>query len=369
MQRRDFGKIAAAGALGGGLLSSAWQQPGKREVGKASYAGLSRPPMKWGIKHSLQISDLRPETLQLAKQLGFEWVRIGAISPVNPAAYKEAAKTVEAAGLKISKIGCRIHNPPEVVLNLPGRDQKIEEFKQHLRSLASIGIQIHLYSHMANSVWSTARVPTGRGGAVCREYEEGKPPLPQGGAPPTTFERMYTERELWDNWAYFAKQIAPVAKETGVHVGVHPEDPPGLTLGNVPRFMFSSFEGYKRAIEIADSPYIGMGLCCGCWLEGGPRMGRNVLETIEYFGGLKKLFVIHFRNVHAPLPHFRETYLNEGYMDMYKIMKALHKVNFEGVLVGDHFPGMVESAGPRAGQIYTVGYIQALIERANEEVL
>jgi len=28
---------------------------------------------------------------------------------------------------------------------------------------------------------------------------------------------------------------------------------------------------------------------------------------------------------------------------------------------------MVQSAGSLAGQIYTIGYIQALIERANEE--
>ena len=52
---------------------------------------------------------------------------------------------------------------------------------------------------------------------------------------------------------------------------------------------------------------------------------------------------------------------------MYKVMLALRKVNFEGVLVGDHFPRMVDLAGPIGGQIYTVGYIQALIERANEE--
>jgi mannonate dehydratase len=56
-------------------------------------------------------------------------------------------------------------------------------------------------------------------------------------------------------------------------------------------------------------------------------------------------------------------------MDMYKVMRALRNVNFEGVLVGDHFPRMVASAGALGGQMYTIGYIQALIERANEEFL
>jgi mannonate dehydratase len=346
---------------------------------EASYVGLSRPPMKWAIKHAFQIRDLKPETLQLAQQLGMEYVKFGPLPDFgvdqdaapnhDPRIYKDAVRTVEDAGLKVPKIACRVHNRPEIVLNLPGRDYWIDQLKQHIRAVASVGIQYHLYAHMANGIWSTTR-ETNRGGASTRAFDEASTDyVAYGSRGKIILDREYSEEELWANWAYFARQIAPVAEECGVKLGVHPDDPPGLTLGNGRRPIFSSFDGYKRAIEIADSPNIGMGLCVGCWLEGGPRMGRNVLETIEYFGGINKLFVVHFRNVHHPLPHFRETYLNEGYMDMYKVMRALRKVNFEGVLVGDHFPKMVDSAGPLAAQIYTIGYIQALIERANEEGL
>ncbi len=319
--------------------------------------------MKWGIKHSMQISDLAPRTLQLAKQLGMEYVNIWS----SPAKYRDIVKTVEGAGLKVAKIGNGgVHNVAAITLGLPGRDEKIEEFKQNLRALAAAGIRTQLYAHMANGVWSTAN-ETNRGGAICRAFDETKPPTAAGSSHNGPFERLYTEDELWKNWEYFVRQIVPVAEETGVKIGVHPDDPPGLTLGNVPRPIFSSFEGYRRALEIANSPNVGMGLCVGCWLEGGERMGRNVLDTIEYFGGLKKLFVVHFRNVGSPLPHFYETYLNEGYMDMYKVMRALRKVNFEGVLLGDHFPRMAAD-GP-AAQVYTLGYLQALVERANEELL
>ena len=42
------------------------------------------------------------------------------------------------------------------------------------------------------------------------------------------------------------------------------------------------------------------------------------------------------------------------------------EVGFDGVLSADHVPS---TTGPgRAGEAYTVGYIQALIERANDEV-
>jgi mannonate dehydratase len=352
MDRREFGKVALGGAMAGA--------PARRT---ASYAGLGRPPMQWGIKHSMQLPGLSEADLQLAKQLGMEYVNLWS----SPDKYQEIVRTVRQAGLKVAKIGNdSVHNRAEIVLGLPGRDEKIEEFKQNLRALATAGIQYQLYAHMANGVWSTAR-ETARGGASCRAFDASKTPTSAGSSHNNvTFEHRYTEDELWANWEYFARRIAPVAEETGVKIGIHCDDPPGQTLGNLPRPIFSSFDGYKRALEIANSPNIGMGLCTGCWLEGGPAMGRNVLETIEYFGGLKKLFIVHFRNVHAPLPHFYETFLNEGYMDMYKLIKRLRKVNFDGVLIADHWPNTV--GGGRTGQAYTLGYIQALIERANEEV-
>jgi len=352
--RREFARLGLAGVLG---VVPAFAQR------RASYAGLGRPPMKWDIKHSMQISGaMKEDELRLAKQLGMEYVNTWAA----PDRYKEIVGKAEAAGLKVAKIGNgSVHNRAEIVLGLPGRDEKIEEFKRNLRALAAAGIRYQLYAHMANGVYSTER-ETGRGGTSVRAFDAAKPAIAYGSSDNSkVFERAYTEDEIWKNYEYFVKRIVPVAEETGVKIGIHPDDPPGLTLGNVPRPIFSSFEGYKRAVEIANSPNLGVGLCCGCWLEGGPAMGRNVLEAIEYFGGLKKLFVIHFRNVSSPLPHFRETFLNEGYMDMYKIIRALRKVNFEGVLIADHWPTTV--AGPLLAQAYTIGYIQALIERANEE--
>jgi len=361
MDRREFHKTAA-GAIAAGVLAGSAQTPARAQ-GLKLYQGLGRPPMKWGIQHSLQVSDWRPETLQFAQQLGMEYVNFW----TGPERYKEAVDAVQGAGLKVAKIGCMgVHNVAEITLGLPGRDEKIEELKRHLRAVSALGIKTHLYAHMANGVWSTGN-ERNRGGAVARAFDAGKPATSAGSNHNKPFDRLYTEDEMWKAWEYFARQIKPVAEETGVRIGVHTDDPPGLTLGNAPRCIFSSFEGYKRAIEIADSPNIGMGLCVGTWLEGGDAMGKNVLETIEYFGGIKKLFVIHFRNVSAPLPHFVETYPNEGYMDMYKVMRALRKVNFDGVLIGDHFPRMT-GQGP-LGQAYTIGYLQALIERANEEFL
>jgi hypothetical protein len=38
-----------------------------------------------------------------------------------------------------------------------------------------------------------------------------------------------------------------------------------------------------------------------------------------------KLIEVHFRNVTSPLPHFVETFPDDGYMDMYQVMKCFAK--------------------------------------------
>jgi mannonate dehydratase len=52
-------------------------------------------------------------------------------------------------------------------------------------------------------------------------------------------------------------------------------------------------------------------------------------------------------------------------MDMYKVMKALREVHFDGVEIPDHIPEMI--GGPRAGTAYSIAYMQALLQRANAE--
>jgi mannonate dehydratase len=50
---------------------------------------------------------------------------------------------------------------------------------------------------------------------------------------------------------------------------------------------------------------------------------------------------------------------------MYKVMRALREVNYDGCIIADHVPGML--GGPRAGTAYSVAYMRALLERANDE--
>ena len=326
-------------------------------------------PVEPGIKIAAQVTpEPTAEDLSFLQRMGVEYVVLWTGGDKASYEYYASRKELfEGAGLKVYGFGSRaVHNQDAITLGLPGREAKIEEYKAHLRNLGKAGIPYTTYAHMANGIWSTTPEQA-RGGARARAFDVDKAEFGHWDGveyhAPLTHGRTYTEDEIWDNFITFIQEVAPVAEEAGVRIGIHPDDPPGYDLGGIPRCIFSSFEGYKRALEIADSPNVGMCLCVGCWLEGGARMGKDVLETIQYFGERKKLFKVHFRNVTQPLPHFVETFLNAGYMDMYQVMAALRAVDFEGVAIADHIPLMDDDR--RVGTAYSIGYMQALVERAN----
>jgi mannonate dehydratase len=324
-----------------------------------------------GIKITAQISpEPRPQDVQFIRQMGIEHAVLWTDSSKSSAAYYADRKKYFADnGISVYGFGnSDVHNQPAITLALANRDAKVEEYLRHLRSLGAAGIPYTTYAHMPNGIWSTEPELT-RGGAVARGFDIAKAKnghwRDQIYTLPMTNDRVYSDEEIWDNFAYFIRQAARVAEEEGVMIGIHPDDPPILHLGGTTR-IFSTFENYKRALAIADSPNVGICLCVGCWLEGGELWGVDAVTAIRYFGENQKLFKVHFRNVTAPMPHFVETFIDDGYQDMYQVMKTMQEVGFRGVAIPDHVPKMADD--PRLGTAFTIGYMKALLKRAEEEV-
>src|SRR5262245_56953132 len=205
-----------------------------------------------GIQIAIQTSsDATDEDLQFFEQLGVEWAMVSINHPEqhNLEFYKQLVKRFGDFGIKIYRLANHsVHNVPEITLNLPGRDAKIEEFKQFIRNLGDAGIYYNTYAHMANGIWSSE--PTvGRGGMQARRLDLSNARgrwIGETYEGPLTHEREYTEEELWDNYTYMIRQIAPVAEDSGVRIGIHPDDPPVYPLGGIPRCMFGTFDGYKK---------------------------------------------------------------------------------------------------------------------------
>jgi len=326
-----------------------------------------------GVKITIQMSpEPKTEDLEWVAQMGIGHTVLWTNAEKSSAEYYAGRKRLFAEyGIEVYGFGNGdVHNQDAIVLGTENRDAKIKQYLQHIRDLGKAGIPYTTYAHMANGIWSSERETT-RGGANARALDMDAPSAAghwgqRRHTLPLTNGRVYSEDELWENFEYFIRQAARVAEEEGVLIGIHPDDPPGLTeIGGVPR-LFSNLERYKKALAIADSPNVGVCLCVGCWLEGGDLMGATPEEAIHYFASQKKLFKIHFRNVDQPLPHFVETFLDNGYKDMYLVMRALQEVGFKGVVIPDHIPRM--SGDPSRGTAFTLGYMKALLERAVAEV-
>jgi mannonate dehydratase len=262
---------------------------------------------------------------------------------------------VESYGLRLEAL----ENTPvrfyeSAMLGLPDRDQAIENYRETVRNVGRAGIPILGFHWMPNSVWRSSRLAAGRGGALCTAFN-----VAEVDADRLTHDRVYTEEEMWANYEYFLRAVLPAAEESGVRLALHPDDPPVPSLGGVAR-LFRSFDGFRKGMELVDSPSLGLDFCMGCWSE--MRGGAGVIEALEYFGSRKKLFYIHFRDVQGSAENFRECFLGEGNVDVVQAMLTLKRVGFDGFFIDDHVPHMVDDTqwGHR-GRALATGYIQGLV--------
>ncbi len=254
-------------------------------------------------------------------------------------------------GIELWNIGILdLHCDPDMVLGLSGYDRKLALYKEYLNNLGQAGIGYTTYAHMAN-IKMLDYYQTGVGttrGVSTREFV-----LADALQRPLSHGKIYDEQTVWRTLIEFIRNVVPVAERAGVRIGLHPDDPPVPALGGVGRVV-RSYAHYEQLVDLADSDHFGLCFCVGSWAEGGERMGRDVYEMIDYFGREGKLFKIHFRNVDRPLPTFKETLVDEGYIDMFRVMEALRDVGFDGALLPDHVPGGAEEAA------YTIGYMRAV---------
>ena len=245
-------------------------------------------------------------------------------------------------------------------LGLPDCDKHISRYNELTRDLGKAGVGINFMTWEPNNVL-TSRVAVGEHtrGAEGRIVDIG-----QLKTLDYSHGRQFSEKEIWDNFKYFLEKALPVCEEAGVKIALHPCDPPVPELRGIHSLIHCS-DDYRRAFELAgDSPYLGMKFCVGCWLEGGMEFG-NLFHDLEEFIGRNKVLSVHFRNVSSTNPYFEETLLEDGYMDMFEVMKKLVACEYAGVISVDHVPRFAKECGGRdAGFAYSTGYMKALIKCA-----
>ncbi len=304
------------------------------------------------------------EDLLFMKQIGLRWARVEFGDGDVP------FESIRATQERFAKFGVGIfsgvhyaYRKLEVQLGREGRDREIERYRTFLRDLGKLGIPVASYDFHPANTYTTSMVE--RRGYRSRQFsvEDFRQRIEK-----QAFEREYSAEDIWATYTYFVKAVLPVAEEAKVKLALHPDDPPLAKMNGVAK-LFTHYDGYRRAEEISGgSKYWGLTFCVGTWAEGGDRMGKNIFEMIQDFGRRGKIFEIHFRNVSSPLPTFVETFPDDGYVDMYQVMKALRQVKFDGAAEPDHVPHLAGDAQfSRSGTAYIISYMRALLKRANEE--
>ncbi|HUK16307.1 MAG TPA: mannonate dehydratase [Bryobacteraceae bacterium] len=301
------------------------------------------------------------------KQIGVRWVHVQFPLDADFDLIKNTQDRLARYGIGIHQGIVDHYRSTRIQLGQPGRDADIEKFQTFIRSLGRLGIYCTKIDFHPGNTYTTRQITTERGYKV-REYDVNdfhKEVEKQ------MYDRVYTADDIWANYTYFIKAVLPVAEKADVRLALHPDDPPtaASAMMNGVAKIFVDYEGYKRADEVAGhSPYWGLTFCVGTWSEGGARMGKDVFGMIDDFGARGKIFAVHFRNVSSPLPRFHETFQDDGYMDMYQVMRALRKVKCTASLIPDHYPSVVNDPGHRIADTYSITYMRALLRRANEEV-
>jgi mannonate dehydratase len=311
------------------------------------------------------IRSLSDEDLQFLQQLGIRWCRI----EFGDAAHYEFMKaTVDRLAKFNMKIFSGVHyayRHLDVQLGKGKRDEIIETYCQFLRDCGRLAIPVSNYDWHPANTYTTAIIDTPRGYRA-REFsvDDFRKKVEK-----QAFDREYSAEEIWATYTYFMKAVLPVAEKANVRLALHPDDPPLAKMNGVAKVL-THYDGYARAEKIAgNSKHWGLTFCVGTWSEGGAQMGKDVFGMIKDFGGRGKIVDVHYRNVSSPLPKFYETFPEDGYMDMYAVMKALRQVKFNGTIVPDHVPELAGDKGMRrAGVAYCIAQMRGLLRRANEEV-
>lgn len=126
-----------------------------------------------------------------------------------------------------------------------------------------------------------------------------------------------SEADLLKNLQEFIKEIIPTAEESGILLGIHPDDPPRSLLG-LPRVVGNK-ENLQKILDVSDSLNNGLTFCTGSL---GAGYKNDLVDIAKSFS--ERINFVHLRNLnHNADGDFIEVAHLEGDVDIYGVMKVL----------------------------------------------
>lgn len=363
--RRQFVKYGLGGATALGI--------GSRHAGAAPVEPAPARRRKSKIRIGCRINEAwlkseRDDDLRFLKQIGVDWVDIEfaivkgyrQTGCFTRSAWNDLVRRFDAVGLKIERANSLAPQYVNAHLNRPEGQKEIDNLKRIGEMMAAtdipvFGIQACQASQFVRDNRRGWDRRQGRGGYGYPSFDTARAKnLP---APPSV---RYTAGDLWKGIINIYRQVLPTVAGSKTRIAMHGNDPPLYEyLGN-PQIL-CRFADFDRLFREAPSRHSGITFCVGTRYESG----ENVLDGIRHFGKQGKLFHVHFRNVRGTLPRggYSEVMVDDGDMDMARVLRALHDVDYDGVIDYDH-PMTITGDQPLPKQYiaFAVGYMRGLID-------
>ena len=227
----------------------------------------------------------------------------------------------------------------DILFDGPRRDAQLETVKQIIRNVGAAGIKVIGYNFSLAGVAGRITANRARGGAQTVGLEGSNPllerPLPNSMAwnmvvdPDATGLRAPTTTEqLWERLDWFLERVVPVAEEAGVVLAAHPDDPPLDLVRGQPRLV-NQPHLYQKLLDLKRSPSNKLEFCLGTVAEMSQ---GDVYEAVEQYSAQRNIAYMHFRNVSGRVPNYHEMFIDDGDIDMARVVAILKRNGFDGVL-------------------------------------
>ena len=227
----------------------------------------------------------------------------------------------------------------------------IENYCENVRRLAKAGVRCICYNFMPVFDWLRSELGHVQpDGANALAYDDatvramdpltGDLSLPGWDASYTKAElrdlltayAALGEEGLWKNLETFLKAVVPVAKEVGVNMAIHPDDPPWSMFG-LPRIITNK-QNLQRFPDLVPEKNNGITFCTGS-LGADPQ--NDLVDMAATFAD--RIHFLHLRNIrHTGERRFEEVGHPTacGSVDMFGVARALSAHGFDGYVRPDH---------------------------------
>ncbi len=283
---------------------------------------------------------------------------------------RDLVAAIRGAGLELAAL--ENFNPAhwyDVLLDGPRKAEQMENLKQMIRDMGRAGVPCMGYNFSIAGVWGRVGGNWARGDADSVGFigPDGpdETPIANGAvwnmvydrnAPPGVVSPVSHE-QLWARLADFLNELVPVAEEAGVRLAAHPDDPPMPTLRGHARLVYQP-RYYQQRLDLKPSYHNGLEFCIGSLAE---MTEGDIYDVVDQYSKQDAICYVHFRNVRGKVPNYYEVFVDEGDVDMLRVVRILHKNGFDGVLIPDHTPQMSCNAPWHAGMAYALGYMKAVL--------